>query len=34
MPKISEFGLSANIPDGELETLIVDLLDVEADSGD
>ncbi len=34
VPTISEFGLPANIPDSELETLIVDLFYIESNGWD
>lgn len=34
MPKVSEPGLSPNVPDSEAESSVVDFLNIESDSGD
>ena len=33
MPYIPEDGLSTDVPDGELQSLVVDFFDIEADGG-
>ena len=34
MPEISELALSSNVPDGELESLVINFLDIEPDGWD
>lgn len=34
MPEVSEFWLSSNVPDCELEAFVVDFFDIEANCGD
>ena len=33
MPEVPQLGLSSNVPDCELETLVIDFLDIKANSG-